>query len=69
MNLFALHVKNAGGENVARGSLIGALLGAAHGMDSFPSWTKKLHDKDIIMDEIETFVSSTTQCSNIQPKM
>ena len=27
---------NAGGENVARGSLVGALLGAAHGIDAFP---------------------------------
>lgn len=48
-----------GGENVARGSLIGALLGAAHGMDSFPSWTQKLHERDTIVAEINTFVSST----------
>jgi ADP-ribosylglycohydrolase len=27
---------NAGGENVARGSLLGALMGAAHGMQGWP---------------------------------
>lgn len=27
---------NAGGENVARGALIGALMGAAHGSSAFP---------------------------------
>ena len=49
----------SGGENVARGSLIGALLGAAHGMDSFPSWSQKLYQRDAIVEEIDTFVSST----------
>ena len=48
-----------GGENVARGSLIGALLGAAHGMDSFPSWSQKLYQRDVIVEEIDTFVKST----------
>lgn len=27
-----------GGENVARGALLGALLGAAHGTDAFSGW-------------------------------
>jgi len=31
---------NAGGENVARGSVLGALMGAAHGMNGFPAWSK-----------------------------
>ena len=35
---------NAGGENVARGSLMGALFGATYGMQGFPEWTKKLYD-------------------------
>jgi hypothetical protein len=48
-----------GGENVARGSLIGALLGAAHGIDAFPAWSHKLYNKNEIMEEIDTFVSST----------
>jgi len=34
---------NAGGENVARGSLLGALIGAAHGIQSFPEWTHGLY--------------------------
>jgi ADP-ribosylglycohydrolase len=59
----------AGGENVARGSLIGALLGAAHGMESFPSWSNKLHQREEIMEEIDSFISSTNTCSNVQPKL
>jgi ADP-ribosyl-[dinitrogen reductase] hydrolase len=31
---------NAGGENVARGSILGAIMGAAHGTEGWPSWTK-----------------------------
>ena len=30
---------NAGGENVARGSLLGSLVGAYHGIDGFPKWS------------------------------
>ena len=48
---------NAGGENVARGSILGALIGAAHGMSQFPEWTKGLYEKDKIMAEIEQFVT------------
>jgi ADP-ribosyl-[dinitrogen reductase] hydrolase len=52
---------NAGGENVARGSLLGALLGAAHGIDAFPEWSRTgLHGKDQIFPEIDTFVASTS---------
>jgi len=35
---------NAGGENVARGSLMGALFGAAKGMKGLPEWSMKLHE-------------------------
>ena len=30
---------NAGGENVARGSLLGSLVGAYHGIGGFPKWS------------------------------
>ena len=49
---------NAGGENVARGALVGALLGAAHGTESFPAWSKELHAKDEINKEIDNFMLS-----------
>lgn len=32
---------NAGGENVARGALLGVLMGAKHGMVGMPQWTKE----------------------------
>lgn len=48
---------NAGGENVARGSLLGALLGAAHGAGPFPSWSKKLYQQKEIDEEIAKFVN------------
>ena len=50
---------NAGGENVARGSLLGALLGAQHGMQGFPAWTHGLKAKDAIMQEIDALVQSS----------
>jgi ADP-ribosyl-[dinitrogen reductase] hydrolase len=43
---------NAGGDNVARNSLLGPLFGAAYGFDAFPSWMHELHQKDAIMAEI-----------------
>lgn len=49
---------NAGGENVARGSLLGALVGAAHGLEAFPAWSHGLYAKDEIMAEIDAFVGS-----------
>ena len=49
---------NAGGENVARGSLLGALMGAAHGVEAFPEWSRGLYNGEEIMKEIDTFVSS-----------
>ena len=36
---------NLGGDNVHRGAVLGALLGAANGLEAFPSrWVKGLHD-------------------------
>ena len=32
---------NAGGENVARGALLGALFGAQYGYNGFPKWAKQ----------------------------
>ncbi len=46
----------AGGENVARGSLLGALLGAAHGINGFPAWSLELYHKDEIFAEIDNFL-------------
>lgn len=50
---------NAGGENVARGSLLGALLGAAHGLPGFPAWSLELYHKAEILSEIDTFLRET----------
>lgn len=50
---------NAGGENVARGSLLGALMGAKHGLPSFPAWAHGLKQKDAIMHEIDGFVQAS----------
>lgn len=45
---------NAGGENVARGSLLGAMMGAAHGVNAWPAWAREgLHHKKEINQEIE----------------
>lgn len=50
---------NAGGENVARGSLLGALLGAKHGMDKLPNWAKTgLKDREDIDKEINVMLST-----------
>lgn len=54
---------NAGGENVARASLLGALIGAYHGMKAFPEWTVQgLLHKDEISAEIEALLN-VDQCS------
>lgn len=50
---------NAGGENVARGALVGALMGANHGIDGFPAWAKTgLYSEDEINKEIDAFVDN-----------
>ena len=49
---------NGGGENVGRGSCLGALLGAANGVDSFPEWSHELYHKHEINDALDTFQKS-----------
>eukprot|EP00043_Microstomoeca_roanoka_P005300 m.54875 g.54875 ORF g.54875 m.54875 type:complete len:434 (+) comp12906_c0_seq1:416-1717(+) len=51
---------NAGGENVARGAVLGALMGAAYGMDAWqPAWClDDLHDTHALRSEIASFLSS-----------
>ncbi|CAM9869210.1 unnamed protein product [Choristocarpus tenellus] len=54
---------NVGGENVARGALLGALMGAAHGLEGFPSHLKDgLHDGRAIRQEIDDFVGMVKVC-------
>merc|ERR1719320_675720 len=56
---------NAGGENVARGALVGAIIGAHYGMDGFPDWSKEgLFAKKEISTEIEEFVGKLTDLSD-----
>ena len=47
---------NAGGENVARGSALGALVGAYHGVRGFPESLRALHNKAEIESEIGALV-------------
>lgn len=48
---------NAGGENVARGYLLGVLLGAAEGINRIPAnLLSGLHEKDEVLSEINTFI-------------
>ena len=45
---------NGGGENVARGVILGALYGAAYGMEGFPEWAREgLVNKVEILKEAE----------------
>ena len=49
----------AGGDNCHRGAILGALLGAAGGTGVFPSrWIEQLHDRTMILEEIENFIES-----------
>jgi len=53
---------NAGGENVARGALVGALMGAHHGMSGFPNWmVDGLLASNEITDEIEQLLGIFNQ--------
>jgi ADP-ribosylglycohydrolase len=55
---------NAGGENVARGSLLGALLGAAHGATAFPQrFVNGLHESVNKQAEIDSFLNVTAASS------
>jgi hypothetical protein len=44
---------------VARGSLLGALMGAHFGMSAFPAWTHELHNHNAIIAEIDHFLAVT----------
>ena len=51
---------NAGGENVARGSLLGAVLGAAHSWAGLPAWcVEGLVAKDAALTEIDALISKS----------
>jgi len=48
---------NSCGDNVSRGALLGALMGAAYGYSSLPQWSKEgLIDRDEITKELTTFI-------------
>ena len=50
---------NVGGENVHRGSVLGAVLGARAGVENMPAKLfDGLHDKDAIASEIDAFVEA-----------
>ena len=49
---------NAGGENVARGSALGALLGAQYGVQGFPESLRALYHRNEIEAEIKAVVGS-----------
>lgn len=50
---------NAGGENTARGMIMGALLGATHGASRIPRYLKEgLKDSSAIARDIEAFVAT-----------
>lgn len=49
---------NAGGENVARGSALGALIGASYGVRGFPESLRGLYNKAEIEEEIRGLVGS-----------
>lgn len=50
---------NVGGENVHRGAIIGAILGARAGDEQLqPELKDGLHDKEAIAKEIDEFVES-----------
>lgn len=50
---------NVGGENCHRGSALGALMGAAHGVAGIPRpLIEGLHDSKAIGGEIEEYVSA-----------
>lgn len=58
---------NCGGENVHRGCLLGAVLGAAYGESGIPARLKDgLKDSKLIREEIEAFagaVAANSQAS------
>jgi len=56
---------NSGGENVHRGALLGAILGASAGYEKLPSkMVDGLYDKDKISAEIDAFVRAVMEASS-----
>jgi ADP-ribosyl-[dinitrogen reductase] hydrolase len=56
-----LNNANAGGENVHRGSCLGAVLGARAGMEGLaetPELVEGLHDREVLAQEIDDFVTA-----------
>ncbi|TNV72788.1 hypothetical protein FGO68_gene14232 [Halteria grandinella] len=49
---------NAGGENVARGSALGALIGASYGVSGFPESLRALYNREDIEREINAVVGA-----------
>jgi ADP-ribosyl-[dinitrogen reductase] hydrolase len=59
-----LNNANAGGENVHRGSCLGAVLGARAGMEGLaetPQLVSGLHDQEALAKEIDDFVAAVLQ--------
>lgn len=53
---------NVGGENVHRGSILGAVLGSRAGVERLPSkMIDGLHDKQDLEKEIDDFVQVVTR--------
>jgi len=60
---------NCGGENVHRGCLLGALLGAYHGESGIPKHLKEgLHDYAALKQEIEAFKAVVAPKSEVDSK-
>lgn len=58
---------NCGGENVHRGCVLGALLGAYHGERGIPSHLKEgLSDSSALRSEIEAFKASVAAAGGLQ---
>lgn len=56
---------NCGGENVHRGCVLGALLGAFHCETGIPAHLKDgLHDSVALRGEIESFKAALAKCSS-----
>jgi ADP-ribosylglycohydrolase len=66
---------NTGGENVHRGSCLGAVLGAASRESNLdPQLVQNLHDRERLQQEIDQFVSAVTHLpqsvgSNVNPEL
>lgn len=57
---------NIGGENVHRGSVLGAILGARVGDENLPEHLKSgLYDRHLLEEEINSFVNAVIQKQNI----